>query len=158
MYNHSLNTIVTFLSTLDTISIPYFDLIVATSDGPRIIAVNQNTQNCLDTICNSFWVSLFSAIERHDDECNLYDAILCALKLKSTILATKSYLFVFTDGLYDEDQQVSLKNLILSCNMSEISVIGVGIGHYPKRIERIFKKCIWSINTTRIIAALSHFF
>ena len=158
MYPHSLQTIITFLRTLATIEIPYFDLIVATSEGPVILAVNQNTQTCLDPHGSDLWLSLFSTFEKHDSKCNLYDAILCAIKLKSTIVAKKSFLFVFTDGLYDSNEQVSLKNLLLSCREFSISAYGIGIGLYPKRIEKIFQKCVWSINPTYIITAISKFF
>lgn len=158
MYNHSLLTIITFLRTLATVEIPYFDLIVATADGPQILAINQNTQNCLDPNGSDLWISLFSTFEKHDAKCNLYDAILCAMKLKSTISTKKSFLFVFTDGLYDENEQTSLKNLILACRESSISVFGIGIGLYPKGIERIFQKCLWSINPAYIITAISKFF
>lgn len=80
-------TVLTFLRTLATIEIPYFDLIVATSDGPELLAVNQNTQTCLDPHGSDLWISLFSAFEKHENKCNLYDAIICAIKLKSTIVA-----------------------------------------------------------------------
>ncbi|KAK8886006.1 hypothetical protein M9Y10_041465 [Tritrichomonas musculus] len=158
MYPHSLQTVITFLRTLATIEIPYFDLIVATAEGPEIIAVNQNTQTCLDPHGSDLWASLFSTFERHDNKCNLYDAILCAMKLKSTIVAKKSFLFVFTDGLYDENEQESLKNVLIACREFSISVYGIGIGLYPKRIEKIFQKCVWSINPTYIITAISKFF
>ena len=158
MYPHSLQTIVTFLRTLSTIQIPYFDLIVATSENPLILAVNQNSQNCLDPRGSYIWPSLFSILEKKNKKSNLNDAVLSAMQLKSTIIAKKSFLFVFTDGLYDSNEVNSLKNLFLSCREYQITAIGIAIGLYPKRIEKIFQQCVWSINPTYIITAISTFF
>ena len=50
-----------------------------------------------------------------------------------------SYLFVFADGLYMDDNKVMIKDQVMLAAKCGIKVIGIGIGIYTIRIKYIFE-------------------
>jgi hypothetical protein len=158
MLSHSIQTCFSLIGILAQIEIPFFDLIIATSNSPIILAVNQNSQRALDPFSSDLWLSLLSSIPINETSCNLFDAIQVSMKLKSTSSAKRSYLFVLTDGHFSLIKQNKLKNLFLACCESLIEVYGIGIGCYPSEITSLFSKCIWSVNPNHLISTLSGLF
>ena len=155
--NHSFKTIFTFLKILSVIEIPYFDLIIATNKEPLILCCGNNTTNSLNKK-SIIWESLASALTKNNNKCNLKDCLITALKLKSLNLAKKSFTFVLTDGLFDDEEANDLFNLVSYLEENEISIYGIGLGLFPKKINNIFSKAFWSINTNKLLNALSVFY
>ena len=157
-YGHTYKTIFTFLKILSLIEIPFFDLIIATDKEPIILCSGNDTMNSLNN--NSIlWEGLASVLIRNNHNiCNLKDCILDVLKLKSLNLAKKSFLFILTDGLFDNEDTKCLSDLISFLEENLISVYGVGLGLYPERIKNIFSKCFWSANPNLLLNALSLFY
>jgi PAX-interacting protein 1 len=132
MIVHSIQTILGFLRLLSLIDIPYFDLIIATAEAPRILAVNQNSSRALDFQSFQLLSALLASLmDNSVSAVNIVDAVKVAMKVKSLSSAQRSYMFVFTDGLFGESTKAELKNLFRMCRESMIEVFGIGIGRYP---------------------------
>ena len=155
---HSIKTIFTFLKILSLIEIPYFDLIIATNKKPIILSCGNDTTSSLNNK-SILWQALASVLfEEKYYKCNLKDCLLYALNLKSLNLAKKTFTFVLTDGLFDEDDTNSLYNLISFLEENDISIYGVGLGAFPEKIKNIFSKAIWAKNPNNLLNALSVFY
>ena len=61
-----------------------------------------------------------------------------------------SFLFVLTDGLFEEDKQEQLKEIIAKLIQTNIQVIGIGLGIYPYGINNIFSQAIYDINPNNL--------
>ena len=156
--SHSFKTIFSFLKYLSFIDIPYFDLIIATNKEPIILCSGNDTTSSLNSD-SILWKGLSSVLmEKNYNRCNIKDCLLDVLKLKTLNLAKKSFVFVLTDGLFDDEDTKSLSDLISFTEESYISVFGIGLGFHPEKIKNIFSKCFWSKNPNNLLNALSLFF
>jgi PAX-interacting protein 1 len=158
MITHSVQTIFGFLRLLSRIDIPYFDLIVATAEAPRILAVNQSSSRAIDFQSFQLLAALFGALMENGVSSNMVDAMKVAMKIKSLSSAQRSYMFVFTDGIFGESQRNELKNLCRLCRDNMIEVFGIGIGRYPAGVFKLFSKAVWTLHPKHLITALSCFF
>jgi hypothetical protein len=158
MIAHSVQTIFGFLRLLSRIDIPYFDLIIATAEAPRLLAVNQSSSRAIDFQSFQLLATLFGALMENGASSNMVDAMKVAMKIKSLSSAQRSYLFVFTDGLFGESQRNELKNLCRLCRDNMIEVFGIGIGRYPPGVFTLFSKAVWALHPKHLITALSCFF
>jgi hypothetical protein len=140
------------------IDVPYFDLIVATTEAPRILAVNQSSSRAIDFQSFQLLATLFGSLMENGASSNMVDAIKAAMKLKSLASAQRSYMFVFTDGLFGETTRTELKNLFRLCRDNMIEVFGVGIGRYPAAAFSLFSKVVWALHPKLLVTALSCFF
>jgi hypothetical protein len=158
MIVHSVQTLLGFLRLLSRIDVPYFDLIIATTGAPRILTVNQSSAHAIDFQSFQLLAALFGSLMENGVSSNMVDAMKVAMKVKSLASAQRSYLFVFTDGLFGESQRQELKNLFRLCRDNMIEVFGVGIGRYPARAFELFSKVVWALHPTHLVTALSCFF
>ena len=155
---HSIQTIFTFLKILSIIEIPYFDLIIATNKEPIILSCGNDTTSSLNTK-SILWSALVSVLlEKNYNKCNLKDCLLYVCKLKSLNLTKRSFAFVLTDGLFDNNDTNALKNLISFLEENYISVYGIGLGLFPIKLKNIFSKGFWSGNANNLLNALSVFY
>ena len=156
--NHSIKTVFTFLKILSLIEIPYFDLIIATNKEPIILCCGNDTTSSLNDK-SILWSALVSILfEKNYERCNLKDCLLYVFKLKTLNLAKKSYSFVLTDGLFDDEDSNSLFNLISLLEENYILIYGIGLGLFPEKIKNIFTKAFWSGNPNNLLNALSVFY
>ena len=65
-----------------------------------------------------------------------------------------SFLFVLTDGLYEEDKQNKLKDIVAKLVQTNIQVIGIGLGIYPFGISNIFGQAIFDINPSNLLNSI----
>ena len=155
---HSFKTIFSFLKCLSLIDIPYFDLIIATDKKPINLCLGYDTTYSLNNK-SKIWQALASQLfENNYYKCNIKDCLFEVLKLKSLNLSKESYTFILTDGLFNEEDTNSLRDLISFVEENFISVFGIGLGLYPEKLEKIFTKSFWSINPNNLLKALSVFF
>jgi hypothetical protein len=158
MLPHTCQTLFGFLRVLSQINIPFFDLVVATTGAPRILAVNQNTQRAIDFQSFQLLGTLFAALTENGNSSNLADAIQVAMKIKSLSTTKRSYLFVLTDGLFSDPEKQELRSLLRHCRANLIEVFGIAVGCYPAGAFSIFAKCVWSLNPRFLISGISGFF
>ena len=69
-----------------------------------------------------------------------------------------SYLFILTDGLYQENEYKRIIRAVSNCVKSGLNVFGIGIGIYPVRIELLFPKIIYCHNPYNLNKAIANFF
>ena len=156
MLSHSFNTIITLLKLIYLLDIPYFDLIIATNSEPKVICCGVNSTNYLNNK-SLIWEALISTLSENPINCNLLDAVKLVIKFKSQSTTKKNICFVLTDGLYDVNIINCLKDLINLIEERNVDIYGIGIGLYPKRLPKIFSKCIWCLNQKSLGQAFSVF-
>ena len=67
---------------------------------------------------------------------------------------TTKYMFVLTDGLYQQNEIDLIKNRIFDC-MQTSSLIGIGVGFYPLKIKKLFVQNIFIPNAFKLISGIS---
>jgi len=155
---HSFRTIFSFLKCLSLIEIPFFDLIIATDKEPINLCLGYDTTNALNNK-SKIWQALVAQLcENNYYKCNIKDCLFEVLKLKSLNLSKKSFTFILTDGLFNQEDINSLKDLISFLEENYISVFGIGLGLYPEKLENMFAKSFWSFYPNNLLKALSVFF
>ena len=136
--------------------IPYFDLIVATKDNPIVLCsgLESNILNNKSTLLTSLISLLYENEEKNNKNCNLFDAIYLAIKIKIQQNSKKYFCFVLTDGIFDKNLRVELKNICSFCDSIQMNIFGIGLGLYPEGITDIFSKCLWSPDINQFNFAL----
>ena len=157
MRPHSIKTVLAVLRMLSLVEIPFFDLIIATASKPIVLSTGNDTTNSLNSKSN-LWNIVLEQLTYNDVGCNLFDALQLAFKLKSMNSVKKYYTFVLTDGMFEQKELDLLQDYVSFCEESSLEVYGIGLGYYPKGIEKIFNKCIWSLNPFMILKAMTVFF
>lgn len=118
--SHSLQTIVSILSSLSFIDIPCFDLIIATKANPIVLCSHVKTLDALNEK-SPLWGNLFailqnvtSSITRSD----LASAICTAFELhKMSTLNYTNLLFVLTDGIHEKIERTLLELELVDIQM-----------------------------------------
>ena len=152
--NHSLNTIRVLLTSFTIIDLPAFDLIVTGENGPIVLCSEYPTFAALNEkskIGELFCHCLSNPISNVD----LLSALQAAFDLKRMRTNNfPSFLFVLTDGLFEEDKQNKLKEIIAKLVQNNIQVIGIGLGSYPYGINNIFGQAIYDINPSNLLSSI----
>ena len=152
--NHSLNTIRILLTSLTIIDLPSFDLIVTGKDGPIVLCSEYPTFAALNEK-SKLWELLCECLANPISDADLISALQTAFDLKR--MRTNNYpsfLFVLTDGLFEEDKQIKLKESIAKLVQTNIQVIGIGLGIYPFGINNIFGQAIFDINPNNLLNSI----
>jgi hypothetical protein len=80
-------------------------------------------------------------------------------KKESEINAKKQehsdYLFVLTDGLFQQSEVKTIKQEIIHCFSKNILIIGIGVGYYPYGIKNLFPYIVYSREPNKIIEAIT---
>ena len=152
--NHSLNTIRVLLTSFTLIDLPSFDLIVTGEDGPIVLCSELPTFTALNEK-SKLWELLFQCLSNPITNADLLSTLQTAFDLKRIRSNNfPSFLFVLTDGLYDEEKQKQIKDMIDKLNDINIQVIGIGLGIYPFGINNIFNQAIFDINPNNIFYSI----
>ena len=152
--NHSLNTIRVLLSSFTIIDLPSFDLIVTGEEGPIILCSEYPTFAALNEK-SKLWELLFKCLSNRINNADLLSAIQTAFDLKRMRTNNfPSFLFVLTDGLFEEEKQIQLKEMIAKLVQTNIQVIGIGLGVYPHGINNIFGQAIFDINPNNLLNSI----
>ena len=144
--NHSLNTIRVLLALFTLIDLPSFDLIVTSEDGPIILCSEFPTFAALNEK-SKIWELLFHCLSNPINNADLLSALQASFDLKRMRNNNyPSFSFVLTDGLFEEEKQKKLKEMVDKLNEINIQVIGIGLGIYPFGITNIFNQAIFDVN------------
>ena len=157
-FDHSIETIRILLSSLAAIDLPSFDLIIATENNPYILCSDIGTSRALNKN-SELWKSLLSIIQYPFDTIDLASAIYSAFDLRRLRNAERtSFLFILTDGLFEKEEQEKIKDYSNYCINSGMNIFGIGLGIYPKRIEKLFPQIIYSPNPKTLLQGIATFF
>lgn len=155
MSPHSMQTIISFIQIFSSVSIPFFDIIIAKREKPIILLSGQDSFNSL-TAKSPVWPALIEILEKPENDVNLRDALSCLLKFRNLNAAKKHFAFLFTDGLFANlGEKEHIKNYIAQIEESGVSLFGIGLGFYPRGIKDIFGKCTWTLNPHLILNGVS---
>ena len=69
-----------------------------------------------------------------------------------------NYLFVLTDGLFDETENNNILENISKCIQYNIKVFGIGLGFYPFNINSLFPNVIYTKSPEKLFNAIAYFF
>ena len=156
---HSYLTLINFLKIIYTMAIPSFDLIVTGEynnkskillfDKPSITIFKDNTS------FKELLLLLSNPIINPD----LGKAIETAYILKKKKRNEReSYLFILTDGLLHKKNEENISLYINQCQIIGMRVIGIGLGIYPYKAQKLFKTFIYSTNPEDILKGISILF
>jgi len=154
----SLQTLRLMLSTLTSIDLPSFDLILSRQKEPEILCSNLSSVRAINPK-STLWESLLSILSHPCSKSDLASAIEAVFDLKRMRSSEyTSYLFILTDGLYQENEYKRILRAVSNCVKSGLNVFGIGIGIYPVRIEYLFPKVIYCHNPYNLNKAIANFF
>jgi hypothetical protein len=154
----SLQTLRLMLSTLTSIDLPSFDFILSRQKEPEILCSNLSSVRAINPK-STLWESLMSILAHPCSKSDLASAIEAAFDLKRMRSSEyTSYLFILTDGLYQENEYKRILRAVSNCVKSGLNVFGIGIGIYPIRIESLFPKVIYCHNPYNLNKAIANFF
>jgi len=157
-YASSLQTIRFVLSSLYSVDLPCFNLVVARSKNPYVLCTYTSTGAALQSK-SLLWESLFSVLDNPCDGSDLPSAIQCAFDIiRMNSVQYTNYLYIFTDGLCKTEDENSILNLINNCVNYGVNTFCFGIGIYPKKIEKLFPQIIYSPNPYNLNKCLGDFF
>ena len=152
--NHSLNTIRVLLTSFTIIDLPSFDLIVTGEEGPIILCSEYPTFAALNEK-SKLWELLFQCLSNPISNADLISSLQTAFDLKKMRTNNfPSYIFVLTDGLFEEEKQNQLKEIVAKLVQANIQVIGIGLGNYPYGINNIFGQAIYDVNPINILHSI----
>jgi len=151
---HSLNTIRVLLASLTIIDLPSLDLIVTGEDGPIILCSEYPTFAALNEK-SKLWELLCHCLSNPIKNADLLSALQTAFDLKRMRTNNfPSFLFVLTDGLFEEEKQNQLKEIVGKLVQNNIQVIGIGLGIYPNGIKNIFGQAIFDMNPNNLLHSI----
>ena len=152
--NHSLNTIRVLLTSFTIIDLPSFDLIITGENGPIVLCSEYPTFAALNEK-SKIWELFCHCLSNPISNVDLLSALQAAFDLKRMRTNNfPSFLFVLTDGLFEEDKQNKLKEIIAKLVQNNIQVIGIGLGSYPYGINNIFGQAIYDINPSNLLSSI----
>ena len=154
---HTINTIRYLLSSISYIDLPSFNLIISTENNPIVICSEKGT---LDVLSNKsqIWTSLLYFLNENftHKKTNLASAIRAAFNIINAKKQEHSdYLFVLTDGLFQQSEVKTIKQEIIHCFSKNILIIGIGVGYYPYGIKNLFPYIVYSREPNKIIEAIT---
>ena len=154
----SLQTLRLMLSTLTSIDLPSFDFVLSRQKEPEILCSNLSSVRAINPK-STLWESLLSILDHPCSKSDLASAIETVFDLKRMRSSEyTSYLFILTDGLYQENEYKRILRAVSNCVKSGLNVFGIGIGIYPIRIENLFPKVIYCHNPYNLNKAIANFF
>ena len=157
-FSFSLQSLLVILSSLNSIDLPCFDLILSRQTNPEILCSNISSVRAMNSK-STLWESLIPILAYPCHKSDLASAIEAAFDLKRMRTSEyTSFLFVLTDGLYQENEYKRILEAVSNCVESGLNVFGIGIGIYPIRIENLFPKIIYCHNPYNLNKAISNFF
>ncbi|KAK8841092.1 hypothetical protein M9Y10_027933 [Tritrichomonas musculus] len=156
---HSFQTIKSVLVSLGSIDLPCFDLIIATNSSPIVLCSQLKTSYALAER-SQLWDSLFSVLQNihpslhHSD---LASAIHTAFDLRRmrTMECDSSMMFVLTDGLYQASERPRIIECVNNCVQFGMITFGIGMGIYPKGIEKLFPQYVFAGNPSNVMKGVS---
>ena len=155
---HTFQTLNYLLCSCACLDLPCFDFIVARDTNPILVCSEIGTLNALNEK-SDFWPTLFTILNNPVINCNLSSAIKLAYDLRRVRSIEKgSFLYVLTDGLYQKNERNEILKSINDCEQNGINVIGIGLGIYPKGIERLFTNSLYCRDPSTLIKGISYFF
>ena len=155
---HTFQTLNYLLCSCSCLDLPCFDFIVARDTNPILICSEIGTLNALNEK-SDFWPTLFTILNNPVINCNLSSAIKLGYDLRRIRSIEKgSFLYVLTDGLYQDNERKEILKSINDCEQNGINVIGIGLGIYPKGIEKLFTNSLYCRDPSTLIKGISYFF
>ena len=155
--NFSYSTILYTLRLFSEINFQNVTIVAATSNGPKIICLDQNPQSIFSSESG-----ILLAINYFSMNCSNNSSFIDSLSLIHTLrardLSKESLIISLTNGLFTHDQQNQCKKLEFSFHLLSSILITIGIGYYPKTISKIFSNCIWSEDPTNLSNVFFNFF
>ena len=155
---HTFQTLNYLLCSCACLDLPCFDFIVARDTNPILVCSEVGTLNALNEK-SDFWPTLFTILNNPVINCNLSSAIKLAYDLRRVRSIEKgSFLYILTDGLYQNNERSEILKSINDCEQNGINVIGIGLGIYPKGIEKLFTNSLYCRDPSTLIKGISYFF
>ena len=156
--SHTIETIKVLLNGLYILDLPNFDLIVTGKKNPIVLCFNVKTSNALNKKEN-LWKLLYIILNNPLKKSDLSSAIYTAFDLKRRMYPEKKkIIFVLTDGYFDLNEKKLIQRYSSYSQYNDIEMIGIGIGIFPKGIENLFNKVVYSKNPNDLFKGIALLF
>ena len=139
------------------IDIPYLDVIITTDGNPIILCCGLSSRKILSKE-SDFWIGLIDCLCKPKIKTYLSPCIDIAFYLNMERTNYTNYLFVLTDGLFEEKENNDILENISKCINYNIKVFGIGLGFYPYNINLLFPNVIYTKSPEKLFNAISYFF
>ena len=154
---HSFAIIKTFFIYLRFVDVPYLDVIVATGGNPIILCCGLSSRKIFAKE-SDFWIGLIDCLCRPKMKTYLSPSIDIAFYLNMERINYSNYLFVLTDGLFDEEENNNILENISKCIQFNFKIFGIGLGFYPFSINYLFPNVVYAKSPEKLFNAISYFF
>ena len=154
---HSFYTIKTLFKFLRFIDIPNLDVIVATGGNPLILCCGLSSRKILKK-GSDFWIALINSLSNPKEKTYVSPCIDIAFYLNMERTDYINYLFVLTDGLFNETENDNILQNISKCIQYNIKVFGIGLGFYPLNINQLFPNTLYAKSSEKLFNAIAYFF
>ena len=155
--NHTIETIKYLFRSLQFIEIPCLNVIISTKNIPEILCSHLSSKQVLKK-GSDFWSSLMKSLSHSKQNTSLSSCLEISYYLNREREDYTNYIFVLTDGMFNNEEKEKVINYIYKCNQYDIKIFGVGVGFYPYNIKNIFQYIIYSKNPRKLIDSISYFF
>ena len=154
---HSFSIIKILFKFFRFIDIPYLDVIIATGGNPILLCCGLSSNKVLSKR-SDFWIGLIDCLCKPRDKTYLSPCIDIAFYLNMQRTDYTNYIFVLTDGFFNENESNNILEKISKCIQYNIKVFGIGLGFYPYNIISLFPKVVYTKSPEKLFNAFSFFF
>ena len=140
------------------IDLPSLDIVIATKNNPIVLCSAIPSMMALK-IKSGIWYSLLSILSNPCNKSDLASAIETITNIKKSKYNDQTnYLFIFTDGLFQEKEFQRIIRSVFNAFNFGLNIFGIGVGIYPCRIEKLFPQVIYVNNPNSLIKSIASFF
>lgn len=141
--DHCFLSAISILSSIKELEIPYVNLSIA---GKHIISllVDQDLRYIPHT--DAIYSKLYSTLIEEASETRSLVTGLQQIISHTLTDSIPNILFIITDALLGTDEENKIKDLLSFAQLNGTTIIGIGTGPTPFRIEEIFSWGVWSPN------------
>ena len=155
--SHSFSIIKILFKYLKFIDIPYLDVIIATGGSPIILSCGLSAKKILQKD-SDFWIALIHSLCNPKEKTYISPCIDIAYYLNLERTDHINFIFILTDGLFNQEENNNILDNISKCIQYDIKVFGIGLGFYPYNINKLFPNVIYTKNPDKLFNAIAYFF
>ena len=140
------------------IDLPSLDIIIARKEKPIVLCSAIPSMMALKLKSN-VWDSLLTILSNPCSKSDIASAIETVTNIKKSKYNDQTnFLFVLTDGLFQEKEYIRIIRSVYNSVNYGINIFGIGVGIYPFRIEKLFPQVIYVNNPNCLIKSIASFF
>lgn len=154
-FAHSVQSIVSLLTTLSHIDLPSITIIVTTKDGPAMLCCDVSTLTALSAT-SSVWIALFDRFMNPHDSDHIVSAMSSVLTLRMQQKTASACCFVFSDGCYSKRTRETVAALTNSIEIYKTTTITIAIGNLPNNASKLTRRTVWAPDPKHLLNGVNY--